>query len=150
MIEQSRIDSLYEKIKKQAEGSGYYLNPDAQFAKDLAEGLLMNEERYGYMLCPCRLTSGERMKDLDIICPCDYRDADITKYGACYCALYVSGKISRGEEGAEPVPERRDSANALRLPVWRCKVCGYLCARENPPEICPICKVSADRFEKFL
>jgi rubrerythrin len=26
---------------------------------------------------------------------------------------------------------------------------GYLCARENPPEICPICKVKKDRFEKF-
>lgn len=149
-MEQDRIDLLYEKIKKQAEASGYYLNPDAQFAKDLAEGLLVNEERYGYMLCPCRLTSGERMKDLDIICPCDYRDADITDYGACYCALYVSGKISRGEGAAEPVPERRNSGNTARLPIWRCKVCGYLCARENPPEICPICKVSADRFEKFL
>jgi ferredoxin-thioredoxin reductase catalytic chain len=149
-MEQGKIDSLYEKIKKQAEGSGYYINPDVQFAKDLAEGLLVNEERYGYMLCPCRLTSGERMKDLDIICPCDYRDADLTEFGACYCALYVSGKISRGEETAKPIPERRNFEEKGRLPVWRCKVCGYLCARENPPEICPICKVSGDRFEKFL
>lgn len=33
--------------------------------------------------------------------------------------------------------------------VWRCKVCGYLCARDSPPETCPICGVDADRFEKF-
>ncbi len=33
--------------------------------------------------------------------------------------------------------------------VWRCRVCGYLCAREAPPETCPICKVSRDRFEQF-
>jgi len=38
----------------------------------------------------------------------------------------------------------------LPLPVWRCKVCGYLCAREGPPEICPICKAKKERFERFM
>ncbi|HEY5532543.1 MAG TPA: hypothetical protein VIK22_11180 [Candidatus Anoxymicrobiaceae bacterium] len=33
--------------------------------------------------------------------------------------------------------------------VWRCKVCGYLCARIGPPEVCPICKVPRERFEPF-
>ncbi|MGQ9817596.1 MAG: rubredoxin-like domain-containing protein, partial [bacterium] len=30
------------------------------------------------------------------------------------------------------------------------KVCGYLCARNSPPEICPICKATKERFEKFI
>jgi rubrerythrin len=38
----------------------------------------------------------------------------------------------------------------LSKPVWRCKVCGYLCARDAPPEVCPICKAKKERFEKFL
>jgi ferredoxin-thioredoxin reductase catalytic chain len=38
----------------------------------------------------------------------------------------------------------------LPLPVWRCKVCGYLCARDEPPEICPICKAGKERFERFM
>ena len=38
----------------------------------------------------------------------------------------------------------------LSQPVWRCKVCGYLCARGEPPDICPICKVTKDRFERFV
>jgi ferredoxin-thioredoxin reductase catalytic chain len=33
--------------------------------------------------------------------------------------------------------------------VWRCKVCGYLCARPQPPLKCPICKADKDRFERF-
>jgi len=33
--------------------------------------------------------------------------------------------------------------------VWRCRVCGYLCARERPPAVCPICKATSDRFEAF-
>jgi rubrerythrin len=33
--------------------------------------------------------------------------------------------------------------------LWRCTVCGYLCAREGPPPVCPICKAKAERFERF-
>ncbi|HOH80214.1 MAG TPA: ferredoxin:glutaredoxin reductase, partial [Methanoregulaceae archaeon] len=39
---------------------------------------------------------------------------------------------------------------ALPFPVWRCRVCGYLCARDAPPLICPVCKATKDRFERFI
>lgn len=159
------IKNLYDKLNKEAESSGYHLNPDAEFTLDLVRGLLVNEKRYGYWECPCRLATGKKEDDLDIICPCDYRDADLDEFNACYCALYVSGKILSGEEKAGSIPERRPADKekrnlvfaqsegkllSLSLPVWRCKVCGYLCARESPPEICPICKVKKERFEKFI
>ena len=158
------IEQLYIKLKSEAEGSGYWMNPDEDFATALVNGLVTNEERYGYRACPCRLASGEKKADLDIICPCDYRDADVTEFGACYCALYVSQAVHKGEKKAEPIPERRKPLPAgsakpaqkaapsgnLSYPVWRCKVCGYLCAREEPPEICPICKVKKERFERFM
>jgi len=163
-ISLEEIDRLYEKLKKEAEAGGYHLNPDVTFCKSLIEGILTNEKRYGYWNCPCRLASGNQAADLDIICPCDYRDPDLLDYGACYCALYVSGPVLRGEQPVHSIPERRpppeqrqpkiETAPAmygtLPLPVWRCKVCGYLCARDKPPEICPICKVSQDRFERFM
>jgi rubrerythrin len=38
----------------------------------------------------------------------------------------------------------------LAYPVWRCRVCGYLCARDGPPGVCPVCKAEKDRFERFL
>lgn len=78
------IDRLYQKLKKEAETNGYHLNPDVEFAGELVKGILTNEKRYGYWNCPCRLASGEKEEDLDIICPCDYRDADVTEYGSCY------------------------------------------------------------------
>ncbi len=163
-IAHEKIDSLYERLNNEAEASGYHLNPDVDFTKDLVEALLVNEERYGYWACPCRRASGSKAEDLDIICPCDYRDADLVEYGACYCALYVSEAIAKGEKKAMPIPERRPpleerqkaksetqrKISELPLPVWRCRVCGYLCARENPPEICPICKAKKDRFERFI
>lgn len=48
----------------------------------------------------------------------------------------------------QPAPEIENKK--LPLPVWRCKVCGYLCARDEPPELCPICKASKERFERFM
>jgi ferredoxin-thioredoxin reductase catalytic subunit len=170
------IETVYQRLFREAEDSGYHLNPDAEFTKDLIDGLLINERRYGYWNCPCRLTSGSREKDLDIICPCDYRDPDIAQYGACFCALYVNEEIFKGKQKARSIPERRPkdrqamqdnqtekSASSLpssslsgsdfprfSVPIWRCKACGYLCGRAGPPEHCPICKVPKDRFERFL
>lgn len=150
--------TLYQKKKKEAESQGYFLNPDKAFTLDLMESLLTNEKRYGYQACPCRLAEGIREKDLDIICPCDYRDPDLVKYGACYCGLYVDKAVSEGKKELTSIPERRgeksdhSAESALKggLPVYRCRVCGYLCAREKPPAICPICKVSSDRFVLFI
>lgn len=158
MINEDKIQKLYEKLKKDTESSGYHLNPDNEFVKELIIGMLENEKRFGYLSCPCRLSTGNKEEDLDIICPCDYRDSDLEKYGTCYCALYVSEKVIKGEQKIKSIPESRrrkektTSLNllSLPLPVWRCKVCGYLCARPEPPGVCPICKVTKDRFEKFI
>jgi ferredoxin-thioredoxin reductase catalytic chain len=169
-IDQAEIDRLYERLFREAEAGGYHLNPDVTFTKELIKGLLTNERRYGYWACPCRLASGVKAEDLDIICPCDYRDPDVVEFGACYCALYVSAAALAGEQKVNSIPERRpppgvrQKAKAegiqpavtagetfkLPLPVWRCKVCGYLCARDSPPEVCPICKAKKDRFERFF
>ncbi len=68
-----------------------------------------------------------------------------------------------GTKELTSIPERRSKDNknhikknltkeSLKLskPIWRCKVCGYLCGRDKPPEICPICKAKKDRFEVFI
>jgi len=158
------IDLRYEQLKQEA-AIGYHLNPDIEFTKALIAGLIENERRYGYGSCPCRLAAKNKDDDLDIICPCDYRDPDLTDFGSCYCALYVSEDVMKGTKKLSSIPERRPPARKpitekiafpracvepLAYPIWRCKVCGYLCAREGPPEICPICKAKQERFEKFL
>lgn len=80
----NEIDRLYQRLNSEAEAAGYHLNPDVEFTKDLVKGLLINEKRYGYGACPCRLSAGKKEEDLDIICPCDYRDADLSDYDTCY------------------------------------------------------------------
>jgi ferredoxin-thioredoxin reductase catalytic chain len=164
-ISEQEISSLADRLNREAESAGYHLNPDIEFTRELLEGLIINQKRYGYMACPCRLAAGEKQADLDIICPCDYRDPDLNEFESCYCALYVSQNVLDGIKTPEPIPERRQSGKkstgqkpvfklrslvSLDYPVWRCRVCGYLCAREGPPEVCPICKAKKDRFETFL
>lgn len=167
---------IIETMKKNAQDNGYFICPDPQLFNDLIDGLSTNTGRYGYGSCPCRVASGVKTYDADIICPCEYRDADVDEYGMCYCGLFVNEKIKNNPSQMGPIPERRpqeviDAAlvasekkpsaiergstqpirkkNARSLTVWRCTVCGYLCARETPPAICPICKAKAERFEVF-
>jgi ferredoxin-thioredoxin reductase catalytic subunit/rubredoxin len=157
-------DRLHGQLEREAAAAGYHLNPDRAFARDLAEGLLVNERRYGYRACPCRLASGDAGADRDIVCPCDYRDPDLDRWGACYCALYVSQEVLDGKKSLGSIPDRRPppsqcaspastpavAPSPLPYPVWRCSVCGYLCARDAPPEVCPVCKVKKDRFTRFI
>lgn len=157
------MGKAYDEFKAESEKTGYYVSPDVEFVEMLLENIQINEERYGYKACPCRLASGEREKDKDLICPCDYRDMDLNEYGYCFCGLYVTKDVIENNKKIKSIPDRRKkeletkehemeqvTIGNLKYPIWRCKVCGYLCARPEPPETCPICHVDKDRFEKFL
>jgi len=135
-----------------------------------------NTNRYGYGSCPCRVASGVKKYDIDIICLCEYHNADVDEFGMCYCGLFVNEQIKNNPSQLRSIPERRlqeildapytvaetkqktteiiaypkSEKSSLPIKVWRCNVCGYLCARKLPPPICPICKGKADYFEQFI
>ncbi|MEN6623259.1 MAG: ferredoxin-thioredoxin reductase catalytic domain-containing protein [Smithella sp.] len=98
---------LYEMLKKVQEPKGYFFNKDKDWVLSILQDLLTNKERYGYMSCPCRLATGVREKDRDIICPCVYRPEDVKEYGSCYCNLYVSQEWNEEKIEHKYVPERR-------------------------------------------
>ena len=168
--------AIIDSLGRNAKENGYYLCPDVQLFNDLIDGLATNNTRYGYGSCPCRVAIGVKKYDVDIICPCEYRDADVDEFGMCYCGMFVNEKIKKNPSQMGPIPERRSQdimdvalvavetkqiisaksavhakprKKASSIKVWRCTVCGYLCARELPPPICPICKAKAERFKQF-
>ena len=157
-----KVKARLNKLRADAKKGGYLLNTDDEFVKALTEGLIANQERYGIESCPCRLYKGSNEDNMDIVCPCVYRDDDLAEYGACYCALYIASEADA--ETQKQVPERRPSleqrksmkpkvgetSNGFAFPVYRCSVCGYLCANNNPPRVCPICKAAAERFSIFM
>ena len=158
----NKVKPRLTKLRHDAAKGGYLLNTDNEIVEALAEGLVANQERYGAESCPCRLYKGSVDDNLDIVCPCVYRDDDLAEYGACYCGLYIASEADAHAQ--KQVPERRpplserkqppqkigEISAALKFPVYRCSVCGYLCANNNPPRVCPICKATAQRFAKFM
>ncbi len=101
------VEKLYEMLRDTQEKKGYFFNRDKKRVFELLEALVTNKERYGYMSCPCRLSLGEREKDRDILCPCEYRSPDVEEFGSCYCNLYVSKDWNEGKIPQVYVPERR-------------------------------------------
>ena len=101
------IEEFYNRLKKLQEKKGYFFSRDKDKVFEILEALQVNKERYGYMACPCRLATGDREKDNDIICPCEYREPDVEEYGSCYCNLYVSEAWNADKMPHEYVPERR-------------------------------------------
>jgi ferredoxin-thioredoxin reductase catalytic subunit len=168
---QISIDAVRARAEADARTNGYYLVPDPELLQLFLEGLKVNEERYGYPTCPCRLASGKLESDRDIICPCDYRDPDVQEYGACYCRLYVNKKVYESKD-LPSVPERRPlekqapayrgsskqqeqkpeataAPSQAKQKLWYCKQCGYVTYREEPPYLCPICKAKRELFAEL-
>ena len=170
------LKKVKQRAERDAKSRGYYLNPDLKVLDDILEGLKQNEDRYGYPLCPCRLSAGTFEFDRDIICPCDYRDPDVEEHGCCYCALYVRKDVFERKTSIVPIPERRPIEKQLRaytspnnnlgtkpldkttvisskpkieMKMWYCKQCGYVCFREEPPYVCPICKAKREMFNEM-
>ena len=170
------LENVRKRAESDAKANGYYLTADPELLQDLLEGLQKNEERYSYPSCPCRLASGKLELDRDIICPCDYRDPDVDEYGQCYCALYVRKDVKEGKTPVQPIPERRpvekqaraytisgeppapkpsktvtktEKASEIKMKMWYCKQCGYVCFREDAPYVCPICKAKKEMFAEL-
>lgn len=101
------VDDLYDRLKKINEPKGYFFNNDKEKTFELLRSLVTNRDRYGFMACPCRLSSGDRERDRDIICPCVYRQPDVAEFGSCFCGLYVSAEWNNNTIPRNLVPERR-------------------------------------------
>ena len=160
-IKLKSAEALGEVIKNNASLKNYFLNnADKERVGFLVDGLFLNLNRYGYISCPCRLSSGKYGKDEDLICPCDYMEEDVKQYGSCFCGLYVSKDVFYGKKEFAPVAEHRPAKKTFAVIsrgedkntggiIWRCPVCGYRISGEKVTEKCPKCNASAQAFEKI-
>jgi rubrerythrin len=61
------------------------------------------------------------------------------------------------EETPAPKPSEKaaaavsatQEAPSMKPKLWYCKQCGYVCFREEPPYICPICKAKKEMFAEI-
>ena len=107
-MEMESKKGMMEYCKKVCKANDWILNKDEQTLDDLIEGLVDNKKNLGYQNCPCRLASGKRELDRDLICPCVYAQKDVPEYGTCYCNLYMRSDFYETiDKEYVNVPERR-------------------------------------------
>ena len=98
-------EQVYTFLKAVSSKQDLTLSADPSHVDSIADGLLERYNTLGYFCCPCREAWGDRKKDRDIICPCDYCKKDVEEYGQCYCGLFVTPE--NPERELNSIPDRR-------------------------------------------
>ena len=81
-------EEILEWAKQYAAKHHVMLNTDEKKLELVIRGLARNKRKFGEAYCPCRLRTGDKEKDADIICPCIYHEDEIANEGSCHCRLY--------------------------------------------------------------
>lgn len=68
----------------------FKLNPNKEHTNKAVDGVLELEKKKGLKYCPCRLTAENFDKDLELICPCNFKIQKTWKErNDCWCGLFV-------------------------------------------------------------
>ncbi len=73
------------RAKRDAAAHKFPLNPSKKHVDGVIKGLIRNKHQYGEYYCPCKVITGDKKRDADIICMC--RVAREKK--RCICGLFV-------------------------------------------------------------
>jgi ferredoxin-thioredoxin reductase catalytic subunit len=85
-------EDLRNAWQKFAEKNDFMLNPDKEHVDMIIKGVAQNQDKFGLKLCPCRMRDGSRQRDLELVCPCNFRTHDTwndEKKQHCWCGLFV-------------------------------------------------------------
>ena len=83
-------EELRTAWKNFTDKNDFMLNSDEEMVVMVIDGVLINEEQCGLKLCPCRLRDGTRKRDLELICPCNFKAQDVWENeGRCWCGLFI-------------------------------------------------------------
>ncbi|HJJ42015.1 MAG TPA: ferredoxin:thioredoxin reductase [Methanocorpusculum sp.] len=82
-------EEITPSIYKIAEKKGWGINENKDIADSVIEGIARNKILLGKRFCPCRIPTGDALKDRDYLCPCKDSASDIENTGHCHCYLYT-------------------------------------------------------------
>ncbi|MDR1612702.1 MAG: ferredoxin:thioredoxin reductase [Planctomycetota bacterium] len=81
---------LRTRLEQYVEGQSFQFNRQPGDVDEILGAMVKRRERFGAYYCPCRVVSGDKEKDKNIICPCVYHLDELRKQGTCRCRLFVS------------------------------------------------------------
>lgn len=83
-------EDLKRVWKKFTEKNEFVLNPDENHVNIVIKGVLENEKKFGLKLCPCQIRDGSWERDLNLLCPCNFKTQETWKTkNMCWCGLFV-------------------------------------------------------------
>ena len=83
-------EELKKVWQKFTDNNDFILNNDEELVSMVISSVLDNEREYGLKLCPCRLRDGTRARDLELICPCNFKAQEVWgDEGRCWCGLFI-------------------------------------------------------------
>ncbi|MFH2027638.1 MAG: ferredoxin-thioredoxin reductase catalytic domain-containing protein [Nanoarchaeota archaeon] len=86
-MNEEELKKVWENFTEKNE---FKLNPDKSHVDMVVKGILNNEKKTGLKLCPCRVRDGTKERDLELLCPCNFKIDDTWKNkGMCWCGLFV-------------------------------------------------------------
>jgi ferredoxin-thioredoxin reductase catalytic chain len=86
-MDEKELINLWQNFTKNKD---FKLNTDFEIVEMISKGVLLNEKKVGLKNCPCRLTFNDPIKDLELLCPCNFKTHNTwnTK-NRCWCGLFI-------------------------------------------------------------
>jgi len=82
-------EELIKIWERFTEKTDFKLN-DKEHIDIVAKGVLTMEEKTGLKLCPCRLSDGSKEKNIELLCPCNFKiQTKWKQQDECWCGLFV-------------------------------------------------------------
>lgn len=83
-------ERFYKGCEALTQNNDFILNPAKEHLSLVIDGVMENEREYDLKLCPCQLRDDTRERDLELLCPCNFKSQEIWQSdGRCWCGLFV-------------------------------------------------------------
>ena len=95
MTLESRKEALHHFFEKVVDKLGYKFTPDEELVDFLLEQEVALEQKHGSPFCPCQGLRHERVRDMQIVCPCiPFHRKHFDAMKRCWCGLYVHKDVT--------------------------------------------------------
>lgn len=93
------VEDLKEYMAPFAASLGYRFNSDDEFVEAVLTAELGILEMAGDVYCPCRIRTGDRKADAQIVCPCiPFHRVQFAALRKCWCGLFVRVDVADDTE----------------------------------------------------
>ncbi len=95
MDPESRKKALRYLYGKVVGPMGFKFSPDAELVEFILDQEVKLEAKHGVPFCPCRPIRRDRVRDMQIVCPClPFHRAHFEAMKRCWCGLFVRQDVT--------------------------------------------------------